>query len=53
MARYGVQVILFKDLNAIVGTVTVIGFFFIVINLIVDIVVAFVDPRIRLGALAQ
>ena len=53
MARYGVQVILFKDLNAIVGTVTVIGFFFIVINLIVDIVVAFVDPRIRLGSLAQ
>ena len=53
MARYGVQVILFKDLNAIVGTVTVIGFFFIIINLIVDIVVAFVDPRIRLGSLAQ
>jgi len=53
MARYGVRVILFKDLNAIVGTVIVIGFFFIVINLIVDIIVAFVDPRIRLGARAQ
>ena len=53
MARYGVRVILFKDLNAIVGTVTIIGFFFIVINLIVDIVVSFVDPRIRLGSLAQ
>ena len=53
MARYGVQVILFKDLNAIVGTVMVIGFFFIVINLIVDLVVAVVDPRIRLGARSQ
>ena len=52
MARYGVQVILNKDLNAIVGTVTVIGFFFIVINLVVDLVVAFIDPRIRLGSRA-
>ncbi|MDA0675975.1 MAG: ABC transporter permease [Proteobacteria bacterium] len=53
MARYGVMVVLFKDLNAIVGTVMVIGFFFIVINLVVDLVVAVVDPRIRLGARAQ
>ena len=52
MARYGVRVILFKDLNAIVGTVTIIGFFFIAINLIVDIIVSFVDPRIRLGSQA-
>jgi len=53
MARYGLRVILFKDLNAIVGTVIVIGFFFIVINLIVDFIVAFIDPRIRLGRRAQ
>jgi len=53
MARYGVMVVMFKDLNAIVGTVIVIGFFFIVINLIVDLVVALVDPRIRLGGRAQ
>ncbi len=50
MARYGVRVILFKDLNAIVGVVVVIGFVFILINLIVDLVVAVVDPRIRLGS---
>jgi peptide/nickel transport system permease protein len=50
MARYGVRVILFKDLNAIVGVVVVIGFIFILINLIVDLIVALVDPRIRLGA---
>ncbi len=53
MARYGLHVILVKDLNAIVGTVIVVGFFFIVINLIVDLVVAFIDPRVRLGARAQ
>lgn len=53
MARYGARVILFKDLNAIVGTVVVIGFLFILINLIVDLVVALVDPRIRLGSRAQ
>ena len=50
LSRYGVQVILFKDLNAIVGAVMVIGFFFIVINLAVDLLVAMIDPRIRLGA---
>ncbi len=53
MARYGVQVILNKDLNAIVGTVLVIAAFFLIINLIIDLLVAFVDPRIRLGARAQ
>ncbi|MBL8701465.1 MAG: ABC transporter permease [Alphaproteobacteria bacterium] len=53
MARYGVQVIQFKDLNAIVGTVMVIGFFFIFINLAVDLLVALIDPRIRLGARGQ
>ena len=53
MARYGVRVILHKDLNAIVGVVVIIGFFFVVINLVVDMIVAFVDPRIRLGSRAR
>ena len=53
MARYGVYVILEKDLNAIVGTVLVIAAFFLVINLIIDIIVAFIDPRIRLGVRGQ
>ncbi|MBI3708256.1 MAG: ABC transporter permease [Proteobacteria bacterium] len=50
MARYGVNAILNKDLNAIVGTVLVIGFGFVVINLVIDLFVAYLDPRIRYRA---
>jgi peptide/nickel transport system permease protein len=46
-ARYGVNAILNKDLNAIVGTVLVIGLGFVLINLVIDLVVAVLDPRIR------
>jgi peptide/nickel transport system permease protein len=46
-ARYGVNAILNKDLNAIVGTVLVIGLGFVLINLVIDLVVALLDPRIR------
>lgn len=53
MARYGVNVILAKDLNAIVGTVLVIATFFLLINLTIDVIVAFIDPRIRLGVRGQ
>jgi peptide/nickel transport system permease protein len=49
MAQYGVQAILHKDLNGIVGTVLVIAAFFLVINMIVDVAVSVLDPRIRLG----
>jgi len=48
MARYGVEAILHKDLNAITGTVLVIGAFFIVINLLIDLAIGYLDPRIRL-----
>ncbi|MEA1963918.1 MAG: ABC transporter permease [Candidatus Aerophobetes bacterium] len=47
-SRYGVTVMLNKDLNAIIAVVLVIGVAFSVVNLIVDIVVSFLDPRIRL-----
>jgi peptide/nickel transport system permease protein len=47
MARYGVNAILAKDLNAIVGTVLVIGVGFVLINLVIDMIVALLDPRIR------
>ena len=53
MARYGVQTILHKDLNGIVGTVLVIAAFFLVINAVVDFVVSLLNPRIRLGAAAR
>lgn len=48
LARYGVQVVLHKDLNAIVGVVMVIGFFFVAVNFLIDILVGYLDPRIRL-----
>lgn len=50
MARYGVNAIINKDLNAIIGTVLVIGLGFVVINLIIDMIVLILDPRIRYRA---
>ncbi|MCX7381700.1 MAG: ABC transporter permease [Alphaproteobacteria bacterium] len=50
IAQFGVQAILQKDLNGIVGSVLVIAAAFLAANMAVDIAVAFVDPRIRLGA---
>jgi peptide/nickel transport system permease protein len=47
-ARYAVTVMLNKDLNAIVAVVLVVGIAFAVVNVLVDIVVSFLDPRIRL-----
>lgn len=47
-SRYAVTVMLNKDLNAIVAVVLVIGVAFFLVNVIVDIVVSFLDPRIRL-----
>jgi len=48
LARYGIQVMLNKDVNAIVGVVMVLGVVFITFNIVVDIIVAYLDPRIRL-----
>lgn len=47
MARYAVQAILRKDLNAIVGTTLIIAAFFLLINILVDLVVGYINPRIR------
>lgn len=49
LSRYGVEVILRKDLDAIVGTVMIIAAVFLVTNLIVDILVSIINPRIRLA----
>ncbi|MEM6430482.1 MAG: ABC transporter permease [Deinococcota bacterium] len=48
MASYGVRTILQKDFNAVIGVVMVIGAFFVVVNVIVDVLVGYVDPRVRL-----
>ena len=47
LSRYGVAVILRKDLNAIIGTVLIISAMFLIVNLIVDLMIAFLNPRIR------
>lgn len=47
LSRYGVAVILRKDLNAIVGTVLIISAMFLIVNIIVDLLIAFINPRIR------
>jgi len=47
LSRYGVAVILRKDLNAIVGTVLIISATFLLANIIVDLIIAFINPRIR------
>ena len=50
MSRYGINAMLRKDLNAIAAVILVLGVVFIVVNIVVDIVVAQLDPRIRLSA---
>ena len=50
MARYGVDAIMHKDLNGIIGTVLVIATFFLIVNVIIDLVVAYLNPRVRLAA---
>jgi peptide/nickel transport system permease protein len=49
-SRYGLNAMLFKDLNAIVAVVMVAGVMYVVANIIVDIVVGYLDPRIKLQA---
>jgi len=48
MAAYGIRTILQKDLNAVMGVVMVSGVFFVMVNLVIDVLVGFVDPRVRL-----
>jgi peptide/nickel transport system permease protein len=49
IARYGMQAMLHKDLNAISAVILVLGAVFIIVNIIVDLIVVWLDPRIRLG----
>jgi peptide/nickel transport system permease protein len=50
LARYGMQAMLHKDLNSISAVILVLGAVFILVNITVDIIVAQLDPRIRLSA---
>jgi peptide/nickel transport system permease protein len=50
ISRYGVRAMQAKDLNAIVGVVLMLGLTFTLVNVVVDVIVGLLDPRIRLTA---
>jgi peptide/nickel transport system permease protein len=47
LASYGVQALLFKDFNAVVAVTLVVGTIYVVVNLFIDLMYAFLDPRVR------
>ena len=49
ISRYGTNAMLSKDLNSISAVIMVFGVIFVTVNIIVDIIVAFLDPRVRLS----
>ena len=49
ISRYGMNAMLRKDLNSISAVIIIFGIIFIIVNILVDFVVAYLDPRIRLG----
>lgn len=46
---YGIKAMLYKDLNAMCAVVMILGVLFVLANIIVDIIVSYLDPRIKLG----
>jgi peptide/nickel transport system permease protein len=46
MASYGVEAILQKDMNAMVGVTLVVGASFLLVNFVVDVLYGFFDPRV-------
>ncbi len=46
-SKFGITAMLNKDLNAIVALVLVIGVIYAIMNIAVDAMVAYLDPRIR------
>ena len=49
LSRYGMTAMLTKDLNAISAVVLITGMAFMIVNIVVDIITAMLDPRIILG----
>ena len=47
MGRYFIDAALNRDYTLVMGTVVMIAVFIIVFNLVVDILYAVVDPRVR------
>ena len=48
IAKYGVEVILAKDLNGFIATALIITTFFLIINMLVDFFVLLLNPRITI-----
>lgn len=48
ISRYGVNAILSKDLNAVVAVIMVIGVTFVFVNMFIDLIIATIDPRVRI-----
>lgn len=49
MGSYIIDSLAARDYLAITGAITVVTFLFVVVNLVVDLLYAFIDPRIRYG----
>lgn len=49
LSSYGVNAMLTKDLNAISAVIIIIGLVFLIVNIAVDLILAILDPRVRLG----
>jgi len=49
LSRYGMNAMMGKDLNAISIVILLFGVIFVLLNIVVDVVVSYLDPRIRLG----
>lgn len=49
LARYSLNAIYWKDINSIKAIIVLYGVMFITLNLIVDLLVMYIDPRIRLS----
>jgi len=47
LSSYGITAIMQKDLNAVSAVVLVYGTVFVLVNIIVDIIVAWLDPRMQ------
>jgi len=47
IGRLLVQAILARDYPTVQGTMLLLGFAFVLINVLIDIVYTFIDPRVR------
>ncbi|GAF94376.1 unnamed protein product [marine sediment metagenome] len=47
LSRYAITVMMHKDLNSISAVIVVFGIIFVLVNICVDIIIVFLDPRLR------